>query len=487
MADKRIITQWYYRDSLYEFFLEAWKVLEPSTPLRENFHLRVLADYIQNIIERVARREPREADVVINIPPATTKSTLVTVVAPVWAWIIAPHLKIISVSYADTLAHYHAAKSRDIINSEWFQYYFGDIFQLKRDVNMKSEYANNKQGYRYAVGSGGAAIGRHADLVFCDDPINPRKTASPVDLMGVNEWWDNYISSRLTDPYVSVKFVIMQRLAVGDLSDHCLSKGNYDHVCLPAELTEDVKPASLREFYTDGLLDPVRLSRPVLKSMLLALGSNGYQGQFLQTPVKKGGNIFKTQWFGSFDMTELKERARRNFDTLVWHFISDTAFTEKTSNDPTGVICYAKYQKNYYVRDYEDVYMEMPQLIEFFRNFTSKNEYTQESTIRIEPKASGLSLIQMLKSKTELNVMAAKAPTQDKITRANTVAPSVEAGRVYLLDGAGWTVPFLASVTSFPNAIHDEAVDCLYMMLYKDSRDAEGSLIGFRSVNYGED
>ena len=483
MVDHRAIKQWYYKDSLFDFFVDAWKVLEPSTPLRLNFHLKYLADYIQEIIEQVARRDLREHDVVINIPPATTKSTLVTVVAPVWAWLIAPHLKIISVSYADTLAHYHAAKSRDIINSEWFQGLFGDIFQLKRDVNMKSEYANNHQGYRYAVGSGGAAIGRHADLVFCDDPINPKRTASPSDLQAVNDWWDNYISSRLTDQSVSVKFVVMQRLSVGDLSDHCLKKGSYDHVCLPAELTDDVKPASLREFYTDGLLDPVRLSRDVLRSVMIALGTNGYQGQYLQTPVKRGGNIFKKHWFGRYHMADLMGRAEKNFDELTWNIIADTAYTEKTINDPTGLLCYTRYQGNYYVRDYVDVYMEMPELIEYIQQFSKRNGYGEESLIKIEPKASGLSLIQMLKSRTELNVVAAKAPTKDKITRASTVSPVVEAGRVYLLDGAGWTDIFLASVTSFPNSLHDEAVDCLYMMIKRDEEE-EGGVVGFRTVSY---
>jgi len=62
------------------------------------------------------------------------------------------------------------------------------------------------------------------------------------------------------------------------------------------------------------------------------------------------------------------------------------------------------------------------------------------------------------------------------------VSPMVEAGRVYLLEGAGWVENFLFSVTAFPRATHDEAVDCLYMMLQSRVREDDSALLSWKSV-----
>jgi hypothetical protein len=145
-------------ESLPVFFQEAWKVIEPETPLHWNWHHNFISDQLKDILYQVKDRRPRIQDTVFNVPPSTTKSTLITVVFPVWAWLHAPNLKFLTLSYAENLAILHAVKSRDIIQSEWFQWLFGDLFQLKFDVNKKSEYANDHQGSRIAVGVGGMVI-----------------------------------------------------------------------------------------------------------------------------------------------------------------------------------------------------------------------------------------------------------------------------------------------------------------------------------------
>jgi len=69
------------------------------------------------------------------------------------------------------------------------------------------------------------------------------------------------------------------------------------HICLPAELSEDISPPSAKEHYTDNLLDPIRLSKSILREAYRELGAYGYAGQFQQTPSPPGGGMFKTDRF----------------------------------------------------------------------------------------------------------------------------------------------------------------------------------------------
>jgi predicted phage terminase large subunit-like protein len=344
-----------------------------------------------------------------------------------------------------------------------YQDLFGDIFRLRLDVNKKSEYANNKEGMRYAVGSGGSAIGRHADLIICDDPINPKKAASVVELDAINDWWDTSISTRITDANVSTKVMLMQRLATNDLSGHCLKKGDYTHICLPAELTDDVRPDSLRANYQQGLLDPVRLNRMVLDNFRTAMGSLGYVGQMLQSPVAAGGNMIKENWFVDYTLLWLLNESAQTKIPVVWHYTIDGAYTDKDKNDATAINAYALFQNSMFIRDVASVRLEMPELLRFIPEFVQRNGYTNQSKIYIEPKASGLSVAQMLKRNTKLNIVIDTPPKTDKVARVAECVPYIEAGRVHLLQGSSFVKGFITEVCSFPNFDHDDQVDALTM------------------------
>jgi predicted phage terminase large subunit-like protein len=105
----------------------------------------------------------------------------------------------------------------------------------------------------------------------------------------------------------------------------------------------------------------------------------------------------------------------------------------------------------------EKVYMEFPALIEKIKNVSKE---FKNNVIRIEPKASGQSIVQHLKSITDLNVVYTKTPKDDKLTRLSVASPSVEGGKV-LLKEAHWNIEFINEVCGFPNAKHDEYVDLL--------------------------
>jgi len=141
--------------SFYEFFKQAWHVVEPSVPLSTNWHHKYICDLLQKECERIIAQKPKTKDIIINVPFRSTKSLIVTVMFPVWAWIKSPKLRFITSSYSATLSIELATKSRDIIFSDWFKRRWGDVFHIKKDQNLKERYENNHIGMRRATSVGG--------------------------------------------------------------------------------------------------------------------------------------------------------------------------------------------------------------------------------------------------------------------------------------------------------------------------------------------
>lgn len=99
------------RRKLSFFVKEFWDVVIAEQMIWGP-HMDVLCDEIQVAYERVMRREPKEYDLYINIPPGTSKSTIITIMAPAWSWTIDASLRHITGSYSDALATEHSVKSR---------------------------------------------------------------------------------------------------------------------------------------------------------------------------------------------------------------------------------------------------------------------------------------------------------------------------------------------------------------------------------------
>ena len=156
--------------------------------------------------------------------------------------------------------------------------------------------------------------------------------------------------------------------------------------------------------------------------------------------------------------------SRHDFDRIRQNepieFFVDTAFTDKTENDPSGIIATCRIRNDMYITKAQKVYYKFPELIRFIPKFVQANGYTSSSFIRIEPKANGLSVIQTLTAQTHLNVTQTPVPKDDKTTRLNAESPKIECGRVYLVIDH-WNEDFLEEVCGFPVKVHDEYVDLL--------------------------
>ena len=433
--------------SFFFFIQEFWSVIIPEEPVY-NWHIQYLCDELQKIVLQVKDRNPKEYDLIINIPPGTSKSTIATIMLPVWSWIIDPTIRNLTASYSASLSTDHALKSRDIIRSDKFKAYFPDI-SIKKDQDNKTHYKNDFGGERYATSVTGTVTGFHAHIIIVDDPLNPKGASSDSERNSANSFMDITLSTRKVSKSVTPTILVMQRLHTEDCTGNWLSKEGkkIKHICLPGELSKDVNPPELKEKYIDGLLDVKRLNRNDLSELKINLGSYGYAGQIMQIPAPADGGIWKQWIIGVPDSQFPKELKNLGSD---W----DLAYTEKETNSACAYVTAGLHDNKMYIDDIGFDWLEFPKLMAYMKS--------KKAPHYIEAKASGKSAKQTL---TNQGIPAIEVDIDggDKIARTTLATPFAEAGMVYCRQSLLNKLYFddKQGILTFPNNSHNDLNDAL--------------------------
>jgi len=431
--------------NFYYFVQEFWEIIIPEDPIW-NWHIEYLCNELQVIVETVAKRESKLYDLIINIPPGTSKSTIVTIMLPVWAWVIDPTIRTLSASYSGSLSMDHATKSRDIIRSDKFLRYFPNL-EIKKDQDNKTHYKNNQGGERYATSVTGTVTGFHAHLIVVDDPLNPKEASSEVERTNANNFMDMTLSTRKVSKSVTPTILVMQRLHQKDCTGNWLEKEGkmIRHICLPGELSNDIKPIELKEKYVNGLLDPIRLSETDLKNLKIDLGSYGYAGQIMQTPSPLDGGIWQ-KWLKPIHKSLMpKELLQLGSD---W----DLAYTEKETNSASAYVTAGKFGNDMYIVDLGFSWLEFPNLMSYMK--------LRQHPHYIEGKASGKSAKQVL-TNNGIPAIEVQVNGGDKVARATMASPYAESGLIYIDEALIDKLYFDSKqgILMFPNNEHDDLQD----------------------------
>lgn len=451
--------------SLYEFLKYFWPVIVQE-PLIDNWHIKFLCDTLQEYAELVINRQMLIYDkILINIPPSSSKSTIVSVMLPAWCFMKDPTLKHLGAAYEMSLATRDSMLCKDILKSEQFQRMWPNRINFKSDADMKTEYIfmveeNGKMvvgGGRKACSVGGSITGFHGHILTIDDPLNPKKAASDVEKETANKWVGSTFSTRKIDEKVSLTILVMQRLAQDDVTGMLLEKkGTTLHICLPGEMTElnNVKPTECEKFYENGLLDPIRTNKESLAQKKIDLGSKEYAGQILQHPAAMEGTIFKREWWRYYSVFP-QTRILRVIHS--W----DTAHKKGKENDKSAVIIAVQYPEGIFLtRAFSDK-MEFPELE---KRVKLENSSRPATDILIEDKSSGQDLIPVLKKYDSLPVLPIQ-PYGDKLARAYSSTAFVEAGNVYLPENEPWVTEFIDTMAGFPDIKYKDIVDAFTQMI----------------------
>lgn len=441
-------------DSFYEFVKDAFAIIDPETTYIDNWHVKYICDLLQSETHRIRLKLPKTKDIIINVPPRSLKSIIVSQCWPAWAWIHAPHLKFICSSYASNLSIQHSVACRRIIESDWYQEKWGELFKLAKDQDTKTHFENDKYGVRISTSTGSGITGSGADIIISDDPMNPQQAASEKERETANNYTTGTLATRLNNQEIGLRVVIMQRLHEHDTTGHILvkSKDKYFHVCIPAKLNEHVKPIEIRNYYDlAGFFSPIRFTQLVLDSLKLDLGSYRYANEYDQSPAPEEGGILKKAWFKYIDKDKLPAG-------LIWDFFLDTAYTEDKKNDPSAVLAATWHDGLLYVKNSTAIWKEFPELIKFIPEYILKHGYVNASRVMVEPKATGKSIVQTLRG--SINIIELPPPVDSKIVRVNNRSAIIEAGKVILVNDE-WNEGFVHECAVFPNGAHDDQLDNL--------------------------
>ncbi len=470
--------------SLVEFTRQAFKIVEPDVTFRSNWHIDAICDHL----EAVSRGEIN--NLLINVPPGSMKSVLVSVMWPAWEWLHNPSLRFMGASYGEDLAVRDARKTRDIILDEWYQERWPHV-QLVKGDDQKTKYSLTAKGWRMATSVGGRATGEHPDRKIVDDPHNAKQAQSDVERQNALDWYNQTLSTRGVSRGART-VCVMQRLHQRDASGMILDElKNYEHICLPMryESAMRVKPTSIG--FSDPrkeegeLLWPEMFPLPVVEQLEKSLGKMGTAGQLQQRPTPDGGGLLAVNNIRLWPhQAELPY-----FEYIVMSL--DTAFTANTQNDPTACCVFGVFQHegsmNVLLLDtwaehltYNDLKRRVMDDWKSHYGVDKRNPMIKgrrPDSILVENKGSGITLLQDMRQ-SNIPAIPYNPGRADKIQRANVAAPFVENGVIWVMESKkepgkpiSWARSAIKEWELFPVAEHDDQVDALVqaVIFLKDS------------------
>ena len=472
------------KTSLHQFIKSAWPILEPQRDLLWNWHIDAIIQHLEAITKGQIQ------NLLINVPPGTGKSLLVTVFWPSWEWGSAPWRRYLCASYSSshqTPAIRDNLKCRQLITSDWYRLRFPKL-RLAQDQNEKTRYNTTAMGWRIAVTMGSGGLGEHPHRKIIDDPHNTQQAESEVERTSAITFYDQTLSTRGV-ALNATTVVIMQRLHENDLSGHLVEKyfadGSWTHLCLPMRYEKERMKTTAIGWNdprkAEGeLLWPEMFSEEKVRQEETALASYGAAGQLQQRPSPIEGGLVKRCWwrFWHYPGNPLPSVQVKladgslfecpciplpsNGDDTTPHFDQelqswDMAF--KDTKDCAYVVGqdWGRKDADRFLLDQKREKLDFVASVRAVRQFSAKHPNAHAKLV--EDKANGPAVISTLKK--EISGLIAIDPQGNKEGRAQAVTPEIESGNVYLPHPAiaPWVWDFIEEWAAAPNGIYWDQID----------------------------
>jgi predicted phage terminase large subunit-like protein len=445
-------------DDFAIFVKKAWTILHPNRPLIWSWHYDYLCEQLTLLKQQRLRR------LIVNIPPRTLKSTLVTILYPVWVWVTQPDHNFLTASYSLDLSTEHSVMRRNVLQSAWFQRLWGDKFQLAGDRNQVGQFMNDRRGQMIATSVGATAMGRGCDTAILDDPVSADQALSDAERTRANNWIDATLRSRLNDPATGAIILVMQRLHELDPTGFLLEQepGVWTHTRIRLEAEEDETwtfPISGRvvQRKTGEILMPDRFPPATVEQ--LRARRLVFAGQYQQRPAPAEGNLIKrneVRYYGGIDPRtgQPDEELPKHFDLKL--ISVDCAFKDLANSDFVAIGVIGTKGRKRFVLNVVNKHLDAAATEGEIRRQRDAN-YPIRAVI-VEDRANGPAVIQRLK--VNIPGVVQINPQGGKIARMFAAAPEWQAGDWYVDRNAAWTGPFIEQITTFP-AGHDDMVDMM--------------------------
>jgi predicted phage terminase large subunit-like protein len=444
------------RNDFVSFLHRCFQTVNPGAQFQHNWHIDAIAEKLAGVRRGDTRR------LIVNVPPRSLKSLIISVAFPAYVLGHNPQAKIFVISYGAELADKHASDFRAIVTSPWYM----RAFPRMRIYRMhENEIVTTFRGFRKSTTVMGALTGFGGDLFIIDDPQKTVDAYSESRRTSLNDWFTNTLISRQDNKERGTIVVVMQRVHLDDLSGHLLSESNdWTVLRLPAIAEEDERiPLGGGRYHfrrAGEPLHPERESLKTLEELRRTLGSEIFSSQMQQCPVPQGGGLIKLKWVERYD--QLPDQTWPSYTIQSW----DTASKEGTANDWSVCTTWLVREKRFYLMHVLRGRFDYPTLRA--RVIAHAHVYKPQSVL-IEDAGVGTALLQELRREAAVSVIPVK-PERDKLTRMSIQSAKFESGQVLLPRQASWLPELEAELFSFPQSRHDDQVDSISQALaYSDS------------------
>lgn len=479
--------------SLHEFTRQGWPQIR-GEKFVDGWHIGAVCEHVEALARRQIMR------LIINIPPRTTKSTVVSVMLTPWVWLHAAQEAFLYASHTRDLSLEHSVIARRLIQSEWYQERWGHKYSLIGDQNTKSKFINDRAGFRLSTSITSAITGIGGSFLVADDPNNHKDIDSQVKRDRANNWYHGGWSTRKNDPKTTVMLLMQQRFHQEDVSGTIIDSdedGEYVKLILPMEFEPNRKCFTIPLKSTNGKIwcDPREKDKEplwperwgpkeIIKEKKALKTEFNIAGQFQQRPAPEEGGYIKKGWFKWW-----KEAEYPRFTHVIQSW--DTAFSSDKKSSYSACTTWGIFDDQYRVPNlmlmamwrghvlYPDLRRIAQKLAMDYRDdgtnekFVSHHSYRPD-LILVESKASGQSLIPDLQRAGITCVGFNPSKYGEKETRVKMVSHYIEGGRVWVPAMAPhfkqltpFADKFVEECALFPNASSADLVDSMTQVLFR--------------------
>ena len=428
------------RDQATSSFLSFCRYVWPEMIV--GAHHKKIAAALDRVVSGECKR------LMIAMPPRHGKSQMGSYLFPAYLMGKKPDSKLIVGSHTAELAQRFGRMIRNLVADERYKELFPD-FLLSADSKAAGRWDTSHGGEAFFIGKGGAMTGRGGNVVILDDILDEQDALSNTAMENTWEWYQSGPRQRL-QPNGAI-IVINTRWKTDDLSGRLLKLQG----AIKSDKWEILEfPAILP---SGGPLWPEYWKLEELEAVKHTIGLQKWNAQWQQTPTADEGAILKREWW---------QRWPSEDPPLVEYIIQsyDTAYSKKETADYSVITTWGVFVPdidsgpNIILLDVKKGRWDFPELKriarEEYKNWNPDN-------VLIEAKATGITLQQELRRvgiPVTMYSPGGRRAGQDKVSRANSIAPILESGMVWAPE-TEWADELIEECAAFPNGDHDDMVD----------------------------
>jgi predicted phage terminase large subunit-like protein len=409
-------------------------------------HHEIMASAFDRIAAGTLKR------LIVNMPPRHTKSEFASYLLPAYLMGRKPQTKIIQATHTGELAVRFGRKVRNLMDLDRYKEVFSGV-ALKADSKAAGRWDTDAGGEYFAVGVGGAMTGRGADMLIIDDPHSEQDAQSALALDNAWEWYTSGPRTRLQPGAAIV--LVMTRWGTKDLTARLLkaqSTNNADQwevIEFPAVFDEGEE--------NERALWPSFWKLEELRAVRASMSLQKWNAMYQQRPTADEGAILKREWWKLWEHDHLPD-----VEYIIQSY--DTAYSKKETADYSVITTWGVFfptedsGPNIMLMDVRKGRWDFPDLK---RQAKEQYDYWQPDNVLIEAKATGTTLQQELRRMgipVTMYSPGGRRAGQDKVSRANAVAPILESGMVWATDD-DWAQDLIEECAAFPNGDNDDQVD----------------------------